>query len=257
MGHKNKCKESGFLTILCAVAAILLCAAPSLQAGETIPDDGSVYNIPGDYGPFVSESLMVNGIVNLLPDADIEWFVYANSNSVVKITGGTVGWWIDVAVGADVTVYGTGFNLGEGTHYIDFGAVTGFYENGDSITLEFDCQPGATVTLAAPGGGSPEQLLSDLGIYILDQVDQYQEPIPPDIELIGIAPKLEVSLLSKVNAALAALEKGNPNNTKVVMNKMKALVNQVSAQTDKKVSEEAGEVIIGSATAIADSLGNL
>lgn len=103
----------------------------------------------------------------------------------------------------------------------------------------------------------PEQLLDELRLYIRDQVDQYQEPVPPDIELRGIAPELEASLLSKVNAALAALEKGNPNNTKVVMNKMKALVNQVSAQTNKKVSEEAGEVIIGSATAIADALGNL
>ena len=251
MGHKNKCKKSGVLTILCAVVAILLCAAPSLRADETVPA-GEEWDIDGT----VTGSLWVYGTANILPDADIAWFVYANSTSVVKITGGTVGSWIDVAEGAEVTVYGTGFNLGEGSHEIK-GLVTGFYENDDSITLRFDCQPGATVTLAAPGGGSPEQLLSDLGIYILDQVDQYQEPIPPDIELIGIAPELEVSLLSKVNAALAALEKGNPNNTKVVMNKMKALVNQVSAQTDKKVSEEAGEVIIGSATAIADSLGNL
>ena len=162
MENKKKHVRVGFSTILWAVLAILLCAAPSLSADETIPYDGEEYNIPGDFGPIVSGSLWVDGIVNLLPDANIQWIVYATGTSVVNIKGGTVGLWIDVAPGAKVTVYGTSFNLGEGEHFIDYGTVTGLYENEDPINLTFDCQPGATVTLEAPGG---EPLEAQLWVF--------------------------------------------------------------------------------------------
>ena len=149
MENKNNWVKVGFSTILWSVMAILICAAPSLRADETVPA-GETWEI--DY--LVAGSLLVNGTANLLPGADIEWFVYTIETSVLNIKGGTVGMWIDVAQGAKVTVYGTGFNLGEGEHFIDYGTVTGFYENDDPIDLTFDCQPGATVKLAAPGGES-------------------------------------------------------------------------------------------------------
>jgi hypothetical protein len=253
MKRQNKCKKLISSIILCAVMAIILSVGSPVWA-LTI-EIGEEYTIPGDYEPGPYETIWVNGTLNILPSAQI-YLLYAIDTSTVNITGGDVTLWIDVAEGAAVTVYGTGFNLGEGTHYIDYGNVTGFYENGDEINLTFDCQPGATVTLSAPSI-DPVQMLIDLGLYIMDQVDQYQEPIPPDNELIGIAPELEVSLLTKVDAALAALEKGNPNDAKVAMNDLKALVNQVEAQTDKKISQDSATGIISRANEIIEELSTL
>jgi hypothetical protein len=176
MEKKNKHVRVGFSTILWAVLAIVLCAAPSLGADVDIPNDGVEYNIPGDFGPIISGSLYVYGTVNLLTGADIEWFVYATGTSVVNIKGGTVGYWIDVAPTATVTLYGTDLALdnngngirddedsplGYGPQTID-GTVVGFYANGNPIDLTFDCQLGATVTLAAPGG---EQLEAQLWVF--------------------------------------------------------------------------------------------
>ena len=148
MEKKNKCVRSGFSIILWAVMAIVLCAAP---AGWAVTfDDKGKHDI--DYAIYLDSVEVGNATVNLLPGAYIDWFVYTTNNSIVNIKGGEVGWWIDVAPGAEVTIYGTGFNLGEGVKEIN-GTVTGYYENGDPINLTFDCHPGATVTLAAPGGG--------------------------------------------------------------------------------------------------------
>jgi len=176
MEKKNKHVRVGFSTILWAVLAIVLCAAPSLGADVDIPNDGVEYNIPGDFGPIISGSLYVYGTVNLLTGADIGVFVVATGTSVVNIKGGTVGYWIDVAPTATVTLYGTDLALdnngngirddedsplGYGPQTID-GTVVGFYANGNPIDLTFDCQLGATVTLAAPGG---EQLEAQLWVF--------------------------------------------------------------------------------------------
>ncbi len=149
--------KAGFSTILWAVMTILLCAAPCVWADETVPA-GATKDI--DYT--ISGNLMAYGTVKLLPPnpgvttgAIIQGLVYTANTSVLNIEWGTVLGWIDVNPSAIVTVYGTGFNLPEGEHFIDFGTVTGFYENGDPIILTFDCQPGATVTLAPPGGPGP------------------------------------------------------------------------------------------------------
>jgi hypothetical protein len=59
-----------------------------------------------------------------------------------------------------------------------------------------------------------------------------------------IALELQTSLLAKISAASDALTRGNPNDAKVAMNELKALVNQVQAQTDKKIDPDmAGEII--------------
>jgi len=158
MEKKNNCMRVGFSTILWVVLAILLCAAP---AGWAVTfDDGGEHDI--DYAIYLDSVEVGNATVNLLPGAYIDWFVYTTNNSVVNIKGGTVGLWIDVAPDAEVTVYGTGFNLGEGEHFIDYGTVIGSYDNGDPINLTFDCQPDATVTLAATGGGGPTPIYIDI-----------------------------------------------------------------------------------------------
>ena len=79
---------------------------------------------------------------------------------------------------------------------------------------------------------------------------------------IGVIPaELENSLLAKVYAALAALDRGDPPGAKVAMNDLKALVNQVEAQSsedpdaNKKIPWDTAQAIIGQANAIAAMLG--
>jgi probable HAF family extracellular repeat protein len=78
--------------------------------------------------------------------------------------------------------------------------------------------------------------------------------IAPDDPSVGIAPELEQPLLGKVAAAQAALAAGNANAAKVAINDLKALVNQVEAQTDKKIAPEVAAKIIERANGIIAAL---
>ena len=86
---------------------------------------------------------------------------------------------------------------------------------------------------------TPAVMLAETALFIMAEVD-----------LGHIDPKLEGSLLAKVNAALSALEKDKPNAAKVAMNNLKALINQVEAQTGKKIAPEAAAEIIQQANTI-------
>ena len=55
---------------------------------------------------------------------------------------------------------------------------------------------------------------------------------------------------------IAALDRDNRNDAKVAMNDLKALVNQVEAQTDKKITPEVAAEIIQRANAIIAVLGS-
>jgi len=88
-------------------------------------------------------------------------------------------------------------------------------------------------------------MLARLALFIMDEVDAG-----------NIDTELERSLLAKVNAALAALDRGNPNDAKVAMNDMKALINQVEAQVGKKITPEAAAEVIQQANAIIAALSN-
>ena len=90
----------------------------------------------------------------------------------------------------------------------------------------------------------PEMMLGGTALFIMDEVDTG-----------NIDPELEGSLLAKVDAALSALGRGNPNDAKVAMNDLKALINQVEAQTDKKITAETAAEIIQSANDIIAELG--
>jgi hypothetical protein len=149
MERTKKWKKASFSSILCAFAAILLCAVPNVWADVKVPPSGPNINY------LVVGNLWIYGTANILPGAEIQWATYALSNSIVNITGGVFGLEIDIASGAIVTIYGTNFNLSEGTHLNYQGVVTGSYENTDAIYLNVYCQDGASITLAAPG--SPPQ----------------------------------------------------------------------------------------------------
>ena len=116
------------------------------------------------------------------------------------------------------------------------------------VTTDLDGNPriqglcvdmGAFEALAA----TPETMLAGLRAYIVEQVG------------LGIDAEMEVSLLAKVDAAIAALNRGNPNDAKVAMNDLKALINQVEAQTDKKIKPDTAAAIIERANAIITALG--
>jgi uncharacterized delta-60 repeat protein len=92
--------------------------------------------------------------------------------------------------------------------------------------------------------GSPANQLSNLTKLILYSVAAG-----------AIDPELETSLMAKVAAASDALAKANPSAATVAMNDLKALVNQVEAQTDKKITPEIAAEIIAWANRVITDLG--
>jgi PKD repeat protein len=67
--------------------------------------------------------------------------------------------------------------------------------------------------------------------------------------------ELETSLLAKVAAASAAIARADANYAKTAMNDLKALVNQVDAQTDKKITPDIATEIIAWANRVITDLG--
>ena len=90
---------------------------------------------------------------------------------------------------------------------------------------------------------TPKTMLGGLELFITGEV-----------EAGNIDAKIAGSLLAKVEAALSALEKGTPNAETVAINNLNALVNQVEAQTDKKITAEVAAEIIQNANDIIAEL---
>ncbi|UCG56658.1 MAG: cadherin-like domain-containing protein, partial [Phycisphaerales bacterium] len=89
-------------------------------------------------------------------------YVYAYAGSHVNLYGGTAHYAVSVQLESNVSVYGASFVV-EGdpiTHYpgesLSIVAVLTAYDSGGGqlFTGQISCAPGATVTLAAPGGGT-------------------------------------------------------------------------------------------------------
>jgi hypothetical protein len=116
------------------------------------------------------------------------------------------------------------------------------------VTTDLDGNPriqGLCVDMGAfEATPDPEMMLAQLKAYILQQVG-----------LGTIDVDLEGGLLDKVDAASETLASGNPNSAKPAMNNMKALINQVEAQTGKKIEADTAAAIIVRANAIITALG--
>jgi len=160
----------------------------------------------------------------------------------------------DVQLGTDEPWFGTGCidaipmfadadgRLLAGSPCIDTGS-----NSAVSVMTDLDGNPriqGLCVDMGAfEVAADPEIMLANLRAYIVEQV------------ALGIDAEMEVSLLAKVDAAIAALNRGNPNDAKVAMNDLKALVNQVEAQAGNKITAVAAAEIIVRANAIIAALG--
>jgi len=268
MERTDKCKKMDFLTILWALVTISVCSIPC--SADTI---GPIESLPL-YGTHTDTLLNVYGTFDMYEQAYVPVIAaYPGTEEdghggVVNVYGCAEGNYIYVNPASTsephepvVTIYGPKFILPNETEPKTpplnepiSGLLRVLSEEGTPL-FSLTISSSATDIHLRELTQDPEQLLADLGMYISAQVALYDEEPDPSAELIGIAPELEVSLLAKVYAAADALDRGNPNDAKVAMNDMKALFNQVMAQTDKKISTEASKGIQEYANAIVEALG--
>ena len=168
MDKKSKCVKVGFSTILLTVTAILLCAAPSVWAEwqeVTYEGEGVVANISE---PFEGIVYVKNGAeLNLLVGGYISDSLNAQEGGTVNIKGGGVGFLVSAIEGAEVTVYGTDFQVNNGdviqppdSVNISYDTLTGKYGDGSDINLVF--MSDVPIYLAAPGGGDPTPIVIDI-----------------------------------------------------------------------------------------------
>jgi len=247
MERKEGRVKVGFSRFLWAGIVIVLCAAPCNAVVEVAT--GDTLNVGTGYpNEQINDWVDVYGTMNMYPGAYIGWYIRTNDGSTVNIRGGTVVMGTDVAAGAQVTVYGTYFEIG-GTeyypgdevaiNYYNDGPLTVVYEGGTQVDLIIDCQEGATVTLAAPGPVDPVQLIQDL----IDKVASF-----------NLHQGIDNSLDAKLDAALNALDDVNANNDVAAINTLQAFINAVEAQRDNKITDAQATELIADAQAIIDLL---
>lgn len=82
------------------------------------------WDIPGDAGPTIDDTLWVYGTANILPGAHITQELGAWPGSTVNIYGGQIDWWLatysaaDPAENPSVTIYGDQFQIGSGPAFL-------------------------------------------------------------------------------------------------------------------------------------------
>jgi hypothetical protein len=130
---------------------------------------------------------------------------------------------------------------------------------------------GPTITLIGATTATPSFTPTEVGSYTLSlvvndgqadsapdsvtiTVQTPQEPIQSliaQVQSLGLPKGLETSLVSKLEAALASLNRGNK---KAAMNELQAFMNHVNAQSGKKITEQQAAELIAAAQQIIDSL---
>jgi hypothetical protein len=88
-----------------------------------------------------------------------------------------------------------------------------------------------------------------------EHFEAYMEPeiedLPEIIRKLELQQGLENSLISKIENTIGAIEDGN---TKAAVNKLKAFINQLEAQSGKKITAEDAEMLINLASALIEGL---
>jgi hypothetical protein len=157
---KDSTVHAKLLPVGWCVLVVLLCAAPcgatTVAVGETLDLHGAV----------ADGYVMVLGTLNLYPGAHVEYYVYALGGTI-NIYAGELGNYGSILIfdgdngypDPIVTVYGTGFALDGArldpsvTEFIyaigDSTVLTGTYENGDPVILDFWFFGGVPVHLSS------------------------------------------------------------------------------------------------------------
>lgn len=115
MEETRKWKKGSFLAVLWILLFALPCAALVEVPSEV------EWDIPGDAGPTIVDTLWVYGTANILTGAHITQEVGAWPGSEVNIYGGQIDWWLATYTNTDptdnpnVTIYGDQFRIGSGS----------------------------------------------------------------------------------------------------------------------------------------------
>jgi hypothetical protein len=165
-----------------------------------------------------------------------------------------------LAAPPDITVpesdpMGTAVNLGQPTVSDNYDTVFTVSNNAPALFPLGDTTVTWTVSDSSGNTSSAQQKVTVEPGTPLNQLRNLVKLINYSVASGGVAPEMQTSLLAKINAAIAALVQGNANASKVAMNDLKALVNQVEAQTDKKITPAVAAEIIVRANRIIAALG--
>ncbi len=168
--------------------------------------------------------------------------------------------WNWTGIAANYTVHDTAttpWHTGTGGSLVVTGAaglpgvvwdLSGFVEGvGGTIT--------ARVHADALGGSSGSAItgLYTLTAQIVPVPDQIEDLIE-DVAGLGLPPGLANSLIKKLQGALDKLNDGNPNNDVAAANKLNEFIDQVAAQSGKKIDAEDADVLIATAHLIISQL---
>lgn len=96
----------------------------------------------------------------------------------------------------------------------------------------------------------------DMGAYEIQLPDPIEllDMLACDIIDLNLHRGIENSLLAKIDRAIAKLEDDNPKNDRVAVRSLRAFINEVEAQSGKKISEEDADDLIEACQQIIDML---
>jgi hypothetical protein len=124
-----------------------------------------------------------------------------------------------------------------------------------SLFLAGDTVVTWTATDASGNSAAATQTVTVIPGPLQNQLDNLSEAILAGIGDGSIAPDIQGSLMSKVTAALTALAQNRPNDAKIAANNLKAFINEVRAQTDKKIDDATADALIARANQVIVDLG--
>lgn len=180
MENKNNCAKVGFSKVLWSVIAILMCAVPCAAVVEVPAVEE--WDIPGDIGPTINDTVWVYGTLNMYSGAYVVWDICAYPGAEADAPGGTVNvygcalgnilWVFEPStiwpgLPPVVTVYGPKFKIGtqEQLPPADM-QISGLLEvlsETDAPLFSLTIYSGIVdIRLRAPDGGGPEEVTIDI-----------------------------------------------------------------------------------------------